>query len=170
MNSSVVLIGYDRIHVHILDTSENVLLNLRIDLFQLCYEILYLHSLRYRSAVGSAGSAGIRKLACALYEMQAVIVAPVLYIRFTDEVKRSYQLHSVEIRTVKFRHHGLHLSAVKHTHEYSFDNIVEVMSKSYLVAAQFLCSRDSFQYCTPNQKCPTRIYAPVYPESGHYPQ
>ena len=116
VNTCVVLIGDDRIHVDIFNASEDILLNLRIDLFKLRNEIFYLQPLRDRAAVGSTGSAGIGEFAGALYEMQVVVVAPVLYLGFSHKIKGTYKLHALKVGTMELRHHSLNLSAVEHTH------------------------------------------------------
>lgn len=135
MNACVVLIGYDRIHIDVLNASEDILLHLRIDLFKLCNEIFYLQSLRHGAAVWSTGSAGISEFAGTLYEMQIVVVAPVLDLRFSHKIKGTDKLHAIEVGTVELRHHSLNLSAVEHTHEDSFYNVIEMMSEGYFIAA-----------------------------------
>ena len=81
----------------------------------------------------------IGEFAGALDKMQAVVVAPALYIFLADKIHRSDKLHSLEIRAVKLRHHRLYLTAVDHSHKYRFDNIVKMMTERDLVAAEFLC-------------------------------
>ena len=70
--------------------------------------------------------------------MQIVVLCPVLYFVLAYEVHRADKLHSREICTVELRHHGLHLTAVDHAHEYGLDNVVKVMTQRYLIAAEFL--------------------------------
>ena len=70
--------------------------------------------------------------------MQVVVSAPVLYLLFTDKVHGADKLHSLEMVAVELWHHGLHLTAVYHAHEDSFDNVVKVMTQRNFVAAQLL--------------------------------
>src|SRR5574344_2830405 len=83
--------------------------------------------------------AGISEMTCALQKIQMIIIAPMFYIIFADQIKRSYEFHSFVIAAPKFRHHSLDLTAMKHSHKYCFYNIVIVMTKCYLVAAKPLC-------------------------------
>lgn len=45
MNSLVILIGDDSIHIDVFHAAEDILLNLRINLFKLRDEVLYLQTL-----------------------------------------------------------------------------------------------------------------------------
>ena len=136
----MLLVGDYRAEVDVLNAPEDILLNLRIDLFELRDEVLDLQPLGIGLSVLVAGGTGLGELAGALQEVQSVVVPPVLDISLADEIKRTYQLHALEVGAVELRHHGLHLSAVEHTHENGLDNVIEMVSESYLVAAESLCT------------------------------
>ena len=68
--------------------------------------------------------------------MQIIVISPVLDVILPDQVHRADQLHALEIRTVKLRHHGLYLSTVQHSHQDRLDDVIVMMSQSDLVAAQ----------------------------------
>ena len=138
MDHSVLLVGNDLVQLYILNAAEDIHNNLRISLVKVGDELLYLLALGTRGAVRIAGRAGIREPARALNEMQIVVLCPVLYFVLAYEVHRADKLHSREICTVELRHHGLHLTAVDHAHEYGLDNVVKVMTQRYLIAAEFL--------------------------------
>ena len=135
----IFLVGNDFVQVDIFHAAENILFDLRILLRQLGNQLFYHHALGNRPLVRVAGGAGVCEMAGALDKLQVVIVAPVLDVRLPDQIHGTYQLHSLEVGAVQFRHHGLHLSAVDHAHEDGLDDIIEVVSQGDLVAAQFLC-------------------------------
>ena len=70
--------------------------------------------------------------------MQIIVISPVLDVILPDQVHRADQLHALEIRTVKLRHHGLYLSTVQHSHQDRLDDVIVMMSQSDL-APQLLC-------------------------------
>ena len=84
------------------------------------------------------GRAGLGEVAGTLDEVQAVVVAPVLDFRLTDEVERADELHARKVRGVKLRHHRLVLAGVEHAHEDGLDDVVEVVAECDLVAAEAL--------------------------------
>ena len=139
VNLPVELVGDYLIQLDILDAAEYIHHNLRILLRQLCDELLYCLALGSRGSVRIAGRAGVREPACALYKVQIVVLRPVLDLVLPYEVHRADKLHSREIRAVQLRHHGFHLTAVDHAHEYRFDHVVEVVPQCDLIAAQLLC-------------------------------
>ena len=63
----------------------------------------------------------------ALEKMKPVVVPPMADIFLADQVHRPDQFHSFKVCTVELWHHGLDLTAVKHTHENGFNNIIIVM-------------------------------------------
>ena len=139
MDLAVLLVGDNGAEVDVFHAAEDVLLHLRIDLFQLSDEVLDLKTLRFGLSVLVAGGAVFGELAGTLYEVEVIVVPPVLYISLADKIQRTYQLHALEVGAVELRHHGLHLTAVEHTHKYGLDNVIEVVTESDLVAAELLC-------------------------------
>ena len=137
MLAAVDLVGDNFVDVYVLDAVENVLLNFGGGLFQLGDEIFDLHALR-ACARWIAGGAGVGKTAGAGYEVQIVVIAPELYLVLADKVQRANKLHTLIILAVQLRHHGAYLTAVYHAHEYSFDNVIVVVTQRYLVAAREL--------------------------------
>ena len=135
MLHAVLLIGDHGVEINILNASEDMRLDFGILLFQLPYQLLDLDALGTVFLVIACG-AGVRKLACALNEMQAVIVAPCLYIVLADEIQRTDELHALKIGAVQLGHHGLYLRAVQHAHENSLYNVVIVVPQRDLVAAE----------------------------------
>ena len=110
-------------------------LHIRIALLQRADQILDLLPLRARLLIG-AGRAGVGKVAGALDEVQLVCVPPGLDIVLADQIQRPDQLHAGEIRAVELRHHGLDLRAVEHAHEDRLNDVVIVVPKRDLVAAE----------------------------------
>ena len=55
-----------------------------------------------------------------------------------NAVQRTNQLHACKVGAVQLGQHGLHLRAIKHTHDGGFDDIVEVVAERDLVAAKLL--------------------------------
>lgn len=136
MNFAVLLIGDYCAEIYVFDAPEDILLDLRIYFFHICYEVLDLKAFRVGLTVLVTGRAGVSELAGALYEVEVVIVAPVLYLSLADEIKRTYQLHTLEVGTVELWHHRLHLTSVEHTHKDSLDDVVKVVTERYLIAAE----------------------------------
>ena len=147
--------------MHVFHTSEYAFLNVGIVLFQLANEFFRLLSLAVILPV-VARRARVRKLACALYEMQIVVVSPRFYIVFAHEIKGAYELHSFKVRTVKFRHHSLYLRAVQHPHEYCLDDVVVMMSERDFVATELLCEVVQISASHPCAKIARRLVNVVH--------
>ena len=135
VHPAVLLVSDNRREIDIFHTAEDVFLNVRVGLLYLGYQLLDLHAFGGRGAVRSAGRAGIREAAGALYEMQPVIITPVHDILLAYEIHRAYELHALKISAVELWHHGLNLTAVEHAHEYSLYHVIKMMSECDLVAA-----------------------------------
>ena len=128
----------DLVETDVFHCAEDVSFNIGICLLKLRNQMLGLKALRAGLSVCVAGGAGCGKTACTLYEIQAVVISPMLYFCLMYKIKRSDELHSREIGGVKLGHHSFVLSCIKHSHKYSLDDIVEMMAESYLVASQLL--------------------------------
>ena len=81
--------------------------------------------------------AGVCEAAGALEKMKPVVVPPMADIFLADQVHRPDQFHSFKVCTVELWHHGLDLTAVKHTHENGFNNIIIVMAQGDFIAPKF---------------------------------
>ena len=112
---------------------------MRIYLLKLCNKILDLHSFGNTGSICTTGSTGIGKLAGTLDKMQVIVISPVLDICLPDQIHRADQLHPFEVCAVEFRHHGLYLCSIKHSHQDGLNHIIIVMSKGDLVASKFFC-------------------------------
>ena len=134
----LTLVAEDLVQAHVFHRAEDVSLDVRIRFLQLLDQLLRLEALRAGLTVGMAGRAGLGEVAGALDEVQAVVVAPVLDLRLTDEVERADQLHVREVRGVELRHHRLVLACIEHAHEDGLDDVVEVVAERDLVAAEAL--------------------------------
>ena len=95
----IVLVSNDRVQINVLHTAENVHLDLRVHLFHIRNEPLYLLTLR-ACVGGSAGGAGVRKSARTLDKMQVIVIPPVLDIVLTDKIQRTNKLHTLKIGAV----------------------------------------------------------------------
>lgn len=136
MLHAIPLVCDDGGEIHVLDAFENVLLDIRIDLLQGADQLLDLHALGVRVALGVNGGAGVGKMAGTLDEVQAIGITPQLDIVLADQVERADQLHAPEVRRMQLRHHGLDLATIEHAHEDGLDHIIIVVSESNLVAAE----------------------------------
>lgn len=139
MSDSVFLICHNGVQIYVLYTAENIGLYIRIDLFHFCDHMLDLHTLRCTFPIWPAGRTSVCKSACTLNKVQAVIVSPVFDILFPDQIKRADQFHALKMNAVKLRHHGLHLTAVEHSHQDRLNHIVKMMSQCNLVASKLFC-------------------------------
>lgn len=79
--------------------------------------------------------------ACALDEVELIVIPPCYNVIFLDQIHWSDQLHTLEILAMELRHHRLHLSAVEHPHKDRLNHIVKMMSERNLIASQFFCVR-----------------------------
>ena len=113
---AVLFIGDNSAEIDVFDAAEDIFLHLRIYLFQLSDKLFDFKALGLRLSVLVTGGTGISELAGTLYKVEVVVVAPVLYFSLADKVKRTYQLHTLEICAVELGHHSLDLTAVEHTH------------------------------------------------------
>ena len=77
-------------------------------------------------------------MTCALQKMQMIVIPPCTDIALPHQIQRPYQFHSFKVCAVELRHHGLHLPAVKHSHQDSLDHIIVVMPQRDLIASQCL--------------------------------
>ena len=134
----LTLVAEDLVQAHVFHRAEDVPLDIRIRFLQLLDQLLRLEALRAGLTVGVAGRAGLGEVAGALDEVQAVVVAPVLDFRLTDEVERTDELHTREVCGVELRHHRLVLPGVEHAHQDGLDDVVEVVAERDLVAAEAL--------------------------------
>ena len=138
MSHTALLVLNKSIYIDILHTLEYVALHKWVGLLECCYELLDLLTLGLCLLIVAGGTC-IRELTCTLYKMKFIIIPPRFDVVLPHHIKRSDELHALKVGAVKFRHHGLHLRPVEHTHEYSLYDIIIVMSKSYLVAAKLFC-------------------------------
>ena len=63
-----------------------------------------------------AGAAGFGELAGTLDKVQLVIISPMDNVFLPNIVEGTNQLHPFKVCGMKLGHHGLELSAVKHSH------------------------------------------------------
>ena len=136
VSHAILLVSDDGIQVDILHASENIIFNDRILLGKFMDQFLDLRTLGALLST-AAGCTVLCKAACTLDEMKVIVIRPVNDICLTDQIQRADQLHSLKVRTVKLRHHGLDLCAIEHSHQDRLDDIIIVMSQRDLVAAQF---------------------------------
>ena len=136
MANAVLLILDHRIETDIFHAFEDIGFHKGIGLFQLGDKLLRLQALGGSGPVLMTGAAGLGKMTGTLQEMQFVVIPPGTDIALPDQIQGPDQLHAFKIRTVKFGHHGLDLTAVDHPHENGLDHIIIMVPQSDLVAAQ----------------------------------
>ena len=144
MSFSMLLICDNCIKIDIFNTSEYVLLDVRTNLCQVFYKLLYLCSLRTFSC-SSTRSTSFCETACTLYELKIIIILPVDNVASLIRYIGLISSMPSKFRAVKLWHHSLYLSTIQHTHKNSFYDIIIMMAKCYLVTAQF-----PLPYCTDN--------------------
>ena len=71
--------------------------------------------------------------------MKLVVISPCTDITLTDKIHRPYKFHTFKVSAVELWHHCLDLSALKHSHENSLDNIIVVVAESDLIASKLFC-------------------------------
>lgn len=133
---SVDLITQDFVEHYIFSTPEEVFLNLRIGLFELCDQILGLEPFGADISGLGAQIVLLREFTGTLQEAEAVVIAPCLDIFFADQIHGAYQFHAFEVGAPEFGHHSLILAGVEHSHEYGLNGIVIVVPQRYFVAAK----------------------------------
>lgn len=116
--------------------SKNIVFDAGIVLLQAADQIL--DFLTLGTAVITAGIV-LRKAAGTADEFQIVGSAPGDDGILLDAVKRPDQLHAGKVFTVSLGDDRFQLGGIEHGHDGGFDHIVEMMSQSDLVAAEFLC-------------------------------
>lgn len=79
-----------------------------------------------------------REAAGTLNEFQLIVSFPGDNIVLSDTVHGTDEFHTLKIGAVQLGKHRLKLRTVKHSHNGSFNHIVEVISQSDFIAAQFL--------------------------------
>lgn len=136
MFNPVLFVCNDGVNIDIFNAFENIAFHLWVNFFHLANHIF--DFLTLGSIIRVAGSASIRKLAGTLDKVQIVIITPALNFILTDEIHRADKLHSFKICRMKFWHHSLNLTAVEHTHQHGFNNIVIMMTECNFVTAKFL--------------------------------
>ena len=85
------------VDVDVFHAAENAHLDVGICLFQLAYQFFCNHTLLAIQSVAACG-AGVGEAACALNEVQVIVIAPRLYVILTDKVHRADKLHAGVIR------------------------------------------------------------------------
>ena len=60
-----------------------------------------------------------------------------LNICLSNQIHRANQLHPWEVCTVQLRHHRFDLSAVNHTHQNGFNDIIKMVSQCNLITSQY---------------------------------
>ena len=116
MLSAVILIGYYGLKADIFDAFENIALYKRVGFFHFGNKFFGLKALGTCLAVGVTGCAGVCEVACALDEVEVIIVTPVFDIILAYKVQRPNEFHAFKITASEFGHHSLDLPAVQHTH------------------------------------------------------
>ena len=122
-----------------MNTSENVLFY-GISLFSEFLDQL-LHLVTFGTSSAATGYTVLCESACALNEVELILIPPCYNVIFLDQIHWSDQLHTLEILAMELRHHRLHLSAVEHPHKDRLNHIVEMMSERNLITSQFFCVR-----------------------------
>ena len=134
VSHAILLVSDDGIQVDILHASENIIFNDRILLGKFMDQFLDLRTLGALLST-AAGCTVLCKAACTLDEMKVIVIRPVNDICLTDQIQRADQLHSLKVRTVKLRHHGVDLAAVQHAHQHGLYHIIEMMPQGNLITA-----------------------------------
>ena len=135
VRNAVGFISDNRFQIYVFDAFENTFFDVGICLFKVSYDFLGFLSFRVILPV-VASCAGIGKFASALNEVQIVVISPLFYVIFADEIHRADKFHTLKVGAVQFRHHRLNLCAVKHAHKDCFDDIVVVVSQRDFIAAE----------------------------------
>ena len=134
---TLILILYHRAQIYVVNALEDIRFDEGIRLAELRYKLLYLLPLRYFALVFKVFVA-LGKTAGAADKVQVVMRHPAKYVGFLYHIHRADKLHALVIFRVQLRHHGLYLSAIYHAHKYRFDNVVEMMTQRYFIAAKAL--------------------------------
>ena len=114
-----------------MNTVEDIFFNIGIVLFQCLNQLFDFCSF------GVVHTVFFGKTAGTLNEFQMIIIFPGNDGIFMNAVKRSDKFHTLKVGTVKFGRHGLKLSSVKDTQKKSFNYVIEVMSQSDFITAEF---------------------------------
>ena len=77
-------------------------------------------------------------MAGALQKVQSVPIPPSADVGLPNIVHRADQFHAVKIGAVQFRHHGLNLPAMEHSHQDRLNDVVIVMTERDLITSEFL--------------------------------
>ena len=104
------------------------------------YQLFYLEPLG-RRYITFIRQILLRETAGTSQELEPVIVLPCDDIFLSYEIHRSYQFHPLIVPASKLWHHRPDLTSVEHSHQYGLDDIVIVMTKCDLIAAELLCLR-----------------------------
>ena len=137
MKHAAGLVTGHHIQIYRVDTVENAALDIRVVAAQTAQQNLDLLPLGTAAAV-VAHRAVFGEAARALDKFEVVILLPREDILLVNAVQRTNQLHACKVGAVQLGQHGLHLRAIKHTHDGGFDDIVEVVAERDLVAAKLL--------------------------------
>ena len=120
----------------IVKASKDALFDIWISLFERTDERFDLSTLAGSLAV--FGGRHLGEPTGALEKIQTIIPLPRKDVVLVDAIQRTNQRHTLKIRAVQLRDHGLELSAVKHAHHRGLDDVAEMMAEGDLVAAELL--------------------------------
>ncbi len=137
MEHAAGLVTGHHVQIYRVDTVENTALDIRVVAAQTAQQNLDLLPLGTAAAVVTH-RAVFGEAARALDKFEVVILLPRENIFLMDAVQRTNQLHARKVGAVQLGQHGLHLRAIKHTHDGGFDDVVEVVAERDLVAAKLL--------------------------------
>lgn len=137
------LITRERFYTDRMNTIENALLYVGIDLFQAFDQFLDFATFAdiFCAAPGAILGAllGVllghfRHAAGTLDKLKRIIIAPIYYIIFMNAIHGANERHPLEILAAQFGHHPLKVIAVEHTKNGRLDNVRKMVSQRNFVA------------------------------------